>query len=188
MHLKCYYNEYIHFFSFFFFWFFCCLFVCFYVNWANFKWCNMQILYSTSRKYLHCDGNNQNSYGEDSHYLPWRMAALWLFSSISGGKCESSRGGTDLVLFFDWCNSDIHAHLIKHHLLRESLSEKELILARAGLLEITEEQIEKNESLSSSSSWARKVVASAENLPVSKTRRKKIGDFWNTWISTQQDR
>ena len=80
----------------------------------------MQILYSTSRKYLHCDGNNQNSHGE-----------------------ESSRGDTDLILFFDWCNSDIHAHLIKHHLLRESLSEKELTLARAGLLEITEEQIEK---------------------------------------------
>ena len=63
--------------------------------------------------------------------------------SISGGKCESSRGDTDLIPFFDWCNSDIHAHLIKHHLLRESLSEKELTLARAGLLEITEEQIEK---------------------------------------------
>ena len=43
----------------------------------------MQILYSTSRKYLHCDGNNQNSHGE-----------------------ESSRGDTDLILFFDWCNSD----------------------------------------------------------------------------------
>ena len=136
-------NTYLFFFFFSFFWFFCCLFVCFYVNWANFKWCNMQILYSTSRKYLHCDGNNQNSHGEDSHYLLWRMAALWLFSSISGGKCESSQGGTDLILFFDWCNSDIHAHLIKHHLLRESLSEKELILARAGLLEITEEHIEK---------------------------------------------
>ena len=135
-------NTYI-FFSFFFFLFFCSLFVCFYVNWANFKWCNMQILYSTSRKYLHCDGDNQNFHGEDSHYLLWRMAALWSFSSISGGKCESSRGDTDLILFFDWCNSDIHAHLIKHHLLRESLSEKELILARAGLLEITEEQIEK---------------------------------------------
>ena len=66
-----------------------------------------------------------------------------MFSSISGGKCESSREGTDLVLFFDWCNSDIHEHLIKHYLLRESLSGKELILARAGLLEITEEQIEK---------------------------------------------
>ena len=111
------------FFFFSFFWFFCCLFVCFYVNWANFKWCNMQILYSTSRKYLHCDGDNQNFHGEDSHYLLWRMAALWSFSSISGGKCES-RGDTDLILFFDWCNSDIHAHLIKHHLLRKSLSER----------------------------------------------------------------
>ena len=49
------------------------------------------------------------------------------------------------------------------------MSEKDLISARVGLLEITEERIEKNDGLSSSSSWARKVLASAENLPRSKT-------------------
>lgn len=32
----------------------------------------------------------ENSYGEDLHYLLWRMAALCSFSCISGGKCENS--------------------------------------------------------------------------------------------------
>ena len=39
----------------------------------------------------------EKSYGEDLHYLLWRMAALCSFSCISGGKCENSWGCTDLV-------------------------------------------------------------------------------------------
>ena len=84
----------------------------------------------------------ENSYGEDLHYLLGRMAALCSFSCISGGKCENSRGCTDLVPL-SVCNADISGHLIKHHLSRESVSEKDLTLARAGLLQITDELIEK---------------------------------------------
>ena len=84
----------------------------------------------------------ENSYGEDSHYLHWRMAALCSFSSITRSKCESSRGCKESV-HLSGCNSNISTHLIKHHLLRESGSEKDPIFARAGLLEITEEQMQK---------------------------------------------
>ena len=48
------------------------------------------------------------------------------------------RGFTDFVAL----NDDVSSHLIDHHLSRESVSERELILARAGLLVITEKQME----------------------------------------------
>ena len=70
------------------------------------------------------------------------MSELCSFSSVTSGKCGSSRGCTDFVAL-NSCNADISAHLFKHHLSRESVSERELILARAGLLDITEEQLEK---------------------------------------------
>ena len=70
------------------------------------------------------------------------MAALCSFSSITRSKCESSRGCKESV-HLNGCNANISTHLIKHHLLRESVSEKDPIFARAGLLEITEEQMQK---------------------------------------------
>jgi len=39
------------------------------------------------------------------------------------------------------CDGDISSHLRNHHLSRENVCEKDLILARAGLLELTEEQV-----------------------------------------------
>ena len=51
------------------------------------------------------------------------------------------RGFTDFVAL-NSCNDDVSSHLIDHHLSRESASERELILARVGLLVITEEQME----------------------------------------------
>ena len=69
-------------------------------------------------------------------------AALCSFSSITRSKCESSRGCKESV-HLNGCNANISTHLIKHHLLRESVSEKDPIFARAGLLEITEEQMQK---------------------------------------------
>ena len=68
--------------------------------------------------------------------------ALCSFSSITRSKCESSRGCKESV-HLNGCNANISTHLIKHHLLRESVSEKDPIFARAGLLEITEEQMQK---------------------------------------------
>ncbi|KAL9971797.1 hypothetical protein ACROYT_G018005 [Oculina patagonica] len=68
------------------------------------------------------------------------MAGFCSFSAILGGKCESSRGHTDCIALND-CDGDISLHLANHHLSRENSSERDLILARAGLLELTEEQI-----------------------------------------------
>lgn len=120
----------------------------------------------------------ENSYGEDLHYLLWRMAALCSFSCISGGKCENSRGCTDLVPL-SVCNADISGHLIKHHLSRESCVWKGLNISKGWFVADHWWTDRKDDGLLSSSSWARKVLASAENLPISKTWRKKISNFWN---------
>ncbi|KAL9973184.1 hypothetical protein ACROYT_G019602 [Oculina patagonica] len=68
------------------------------------------------------------------------MAGFCSFSAILGGKCESSRGHTDCIALND-CDGDNSLHLANHHLSRENSSERDLMLARAGLLELTEEQI-----------------------------------------------
>ena len=55
------------------------------------------------------------------------------FQSICGaGSCGPSRGSTDLVSI-NKCVDDISIHLANLHLSRDSISEKGLILARAGL-------------------------------------------------------
>ena len=63
------------------------------------------------------------------------MAIMCWLSGITSGKCGTSRGFTDFVAL-NSCNDDIRSHLINHHLSRGNVSEKDLILARAGLLEI----------------------------------------------------
>ncbi|KAL9986649.1 hypothetical protein ACROYT_G000821 [Oculina patagonica] len=68
------------------------------------------------------------------------MAGFCSFSAILGGKCESSRGHTDCIALNDY-DGDISLHLANHHLSRENSCERDLILARAGLLELTEEKI-----------------------------------------------
>ncbi|KAL9951829.1 hypothetical protein ACROYT_G044564 [Oculina patagonica] len=93
------------------------------------------------------------------------MAGFCSFSAILGGKCESSRGHTDCIALND-CDGDISLHLANHHLSRENSCERDLILARAGLLELTEEQILKEyDGFSSPSFYLRKVLASSEDLP-----------------------
>ena len=42
------------------------------------------------------------------------------------------------------CDGDISSHLQKHRLSRENVCEKDLILARAGLLEHREEHVKNN--------------------------------------------
>ena len=68
------------------------------------------------------------------------MAGLCSFSAVTGGRCGSSHGFTDCVALNN-CDDDISSHIQKHHLSRENVCEKDLILARAGLLELTEEQL-----------------------------------------------
>lgn len=52
-----------------------------------------------------------------------------------GGSCGHSRGITELVRPAE-CNDSVASHLSSCHLSRESLTENELILARAGVFEL----------------------------------------------------
>ena len=54
--------------------------------------------------------------------------------------CESRRGFADYVAL-NWCDGVFSSHLQKLHLSRENVREKDLILARVGILELTEEQV-----------------------------------------------
>ena len=56
------------------------------------------------------------------------------------------------------CNADISSHLMDHHLSRENVCEMDLILARAGLLELTDDQI--------------------KNMTVCPVHRYTLGKYW----------
>ena len=86
-----------------------------------------------------------------------RMAAFCSFSAITGGKCGSNRGCADFVCL-NSCNADISSHLMNHHLSRENVCEMDLILARAGLLELTDDQI--------------------KNMTVCPVHRYTLGNYW----------
>jgi len=64
------------------------------------------------------------------------------FFTVLGSKCGTSRGFVEF-LPLNSCDDDISSHLHSHHLSREDTSERDLILSRAGLLHLTEKQIEK---------------------------------------------
>ncbi|KAL9983008.1 hypothetical protein ACROYT_G005129 [Oculina patagonica] len=85
----------------------------------------------------------------------------------SGGKCGSSRGHTDCIALID-CDGDISLHLANHHLSRENTCERDLILARAGLLELTEEQI--------------------KNMMVCTAHRFTLGKYWQAPKTCQYPR
>ena len=97
----------------------------------------MQICGSWCRVCLH--------YAKDSSTLCHSPCfVLWngrsFFSVVTGGKCGSTQGYTECAALNN-CDGDISSHLAHHHLTRKNTCEKDLILARAGLLELTEEQI-----------------------------------------------
>ena len=85
------------------------------------------------------------------------MAALCSFSGIIGWKRGSSRGCKDFVALKS-CEDDVSSHLKTQHLSKENVSEKDLILESAGLLEITEEQI--------------------ENMTIYPAHRHNLGKYW----------
>lgn len=95
------------------------------------------------------------------------MAGLCSFSAIIGGNCGSSRGCIDSVAL-NSCDGDISSHLMNHHLSRENVSERDLILARAGLLELTEEQI--------------------KNMMVCPAHRYALGKYWQAPKTCQYPR
>ena len=85
------------------------------------------------------------------------MARLCSFSAVKGVTCGGSRGFTDCVAL-NSCDSDISSHLQNDHLSRENVREKDLILGRAGLLELTEEQV--------------------RNMTVCPAHRLTLGKYW----------
>ena len=68
------------------------------------------------------------------------MVGLCSFQAVTGVTCGSRREFTDSVAL-NRCDGDISSHLQKHCLSRENVCKKDLILAIAGLLELTKEQI-----------------------------------------------
>ena len=95
------------------------------------------------------------------------MAGFCSFSATIGGKCGSSRGYTECIALND-CDGDISSHLANHHLSRENTCERDLILARAGLLELTEEQI--------------------KNMMVCPAHRFTLGKYWQAPKTCQYPR
>ena len=57
------------------------------------------------------------------------------------GECGSDRG-TSAYVSLGSCNDDIIGHLAGCHLSRERLTEYQLILARAGLFDLPDEQLQ----------------------------------------------
>jgi len=99
-------------------------------------------------------------------------------STVTSGTCGSSRGFTECVAL-NSCDGDISSRLQNHHPSRENVCEKDLILARAGLLELTEEQVKNINGLSSLSLYPGKVLAGPKDLPVSKTSWQENCGDWN---------
>ena len=95
------------------------------------------------------------------------MAGFCSFSATIGGKCGSSRGYTECIALND-CDGDISSHLANHHLSRENTRERDLILARASLLELTEEQI--------------------KNVMVCPAHRFTLGKYWRAPKTCQYPR
>ena len=67
---------------------------------------------------------------------------LCSLNAIVDRDCGISHGLEELS-FLSNCNDDVNAHLASCLLSKESFTEKDLILARAGLFSITEAHIEK---------------------------------------------
>jgi len=85
------------------------------------------------------------------------MAGLCSLSEVTGDTCGSSRGFTDCV-GLNSCDGDISSYLQNHHLSRENVCEKDLILSKAGFVELSEEQV--------------------KNMTVCPAHRFTLGKYW----------
>ena len=92
------------------------------------------------------------------------MAQRCSLFGIQAIPCGESRGERSIVDLVE-CNDDITAQLATCHLSRSGLKESELILARAGLFHLTEEQI--------------------RNIKVCPSHRYNLGRFWRPRITCQ---
>ena len=95
------------------------------------------------------------------------MAGLCSFQVATGVTSGSRRGFTDCVAQ-NRCDGDISSHLQKYRLSRENVCEKDLILARAGLLELTEEQV--------------------KNMTVCPVHRFTLGKYWQSHKTCQHSK
>ena len=59
----------------------------------------------------------------------------------NGKSCGPSRGRSGVVRLSD-CNDDVGNHIVSCNFSKEALSENELILARAGLFNVSPEDAE----------------------------------------------
>ena len=66
---------------------------------------------------------------------------LCSLNGLAKSDCGASRGHEKSFPLKD-CNEDVNVHLASCHLSKERLTEKDLILARAGLFSLSEMQIE----------------------------------------------
>ena len=66
---------------------------------------------------------------------------LGMLSVEEWGECGSCRGDDQCYVLKD-CKRDIQSHLTTYYLSNDKLEEYELILARAGLFDLKDEQVE----------------------------------------------
>ena len=92
------------------------------------------------------------------------MSETCSFCSLVNRTCGSSRG-TDEFVSVEQCSDDISVHLASCHLSRQDISERDLILARAGLFGLNEKQIAK--------------------LRICPKHRQSLGKFWRPPRSCQ---
>ena len=89
---------------------------------------------------------------------------LCSLNGIAKSDCGASRGHEKSFPFKD-CNENVNAHPVSCHLSKERLTEKDLILARAGLFSLSEMQI--------------------ETMSVCPKHRHSLGRFWRPPRSCQ---
>lgn len=92
------------------------------------------------------------------------MSVICSFYSLVNGQCGPSRGRDDYIPLTE-CNDDTSVHLASCYLSNEDLSERDLILARAGLFGLDESHIAK--------------------MKICPKHRQGLGKFWRPLRSCQ---
>jgi hypothetical protein len=92
------------------------------------------------------------------------------FSNLQNILCGESRGMSINVNLLE-CTEDIHIHLVSCHLSKSSLKEYEIILARADLFHLENEQLKS--SLPKSSKHSSLILETSSFLLISRTCREK---------------
>lgn len=85
-------------------------------------------------------------------------------SGLGGICCGENRGMTNIVNLNE-CQQNIQVHLSSCHISKSNLKEYELLLLRAGLFNVTEEQ--------------------SKNITVCPNHRNNLGRFWRPLRSCQ---